>query len=223
MRELHLARVPNASRKQFGRNLLLSLVKAVPIAGVYGLVLLMDEVETLFQVRKGAAAYRILGAMRAILDAPTGVPGGVPLFGVFSATPDVLEDFRKYPALEQRLAVRGASFDQGNDYAPQIPLEKVERQETLLADVGMKLIDVAQIALFRSLDHDLQRKNARRLAVLASERSLEVDARRLFVKTWVNLLNMQSVDGERTFDDDELMARYSGSFDSVDTVSEFEA
>ena len=223
MRELHLARVPNSSRKQFGRNLLLSLVKAVPIAGVHGLVLLMDEVETLFQVRKGAAAYRILGAMRAILDAPTGVPGGVPLLGVFSATPDVLEDFRKYPALEQRLAVRGVSFDQGNDYAPQIPLEKVERQETLLADLGMKLIDVAQIALCRSLDHDLQRKNARRLAGLASERSLEVDARRLFVKTWVNLLYMQSVDGERTFDDDELMARYSGSFDSVDTVSEFEA
>ena len=222
MRELHLARVPNASRKQFGRNLLMSLVKALPIAGVHGLVLLMDEVETLFQVRRGSAALRILGAMRAILDAPTGVPGGVPLFGVFSATPDVLEEFRKYPALEQRLAVRGVTFDQGNDYASQISLDKVERQESLLSEVGVKLIDVGEIALGTSFDHGLQRDNARRLAVLASERSLEVDARRLFVKTWVNLLTIQFHERERRFDDDELTARYSGSFESLDTEPEFE-
>ena len=107
MQELRLARVPAPNRRQFGRDLLLSLVKFLPEAGVHGLVLLMDEVERLFQHRRGAAARRILGAMRAILDAPTGVSGGVPLFGVFSATPDVLEEFRMYPALEQRLAVRG--------------------------------------------------------------------------------------------------------------------
>ena len=222
MQELHLARVPAASRRQFGRNLLLSLVKFLPESGVHGLLLLMDEVETLFQVRKGAAALRILGAMRVILDAPTGVSGGVPLFGVFSATPDVLEEFRKYPALEQRLAVRGASFDQGNDFASQVPLDKVQSQETLLASIGEKLIEVGAIVIGQPFDRGLQRINARRLARVASERNLDVDARRLFVKTWVNLLDLQSSEGEREIEDDELMARYSGSFKSVDSDAEFE-
>ena len=222
MQELHLARVPAASRRQFGRNLLLSLVKFLPESGVHGLLLLVDEVETLFQVRKGAAALRILGAMRVILDAPTGVSGGVPLFGVFSATPDVLEEFRKYPALEQRLAVRGASFDQGNDFASQVPLDKVQSQETLLANIGEKLIEVGVIAIGQPFDRGLQRINARRLAQVATERNLDVDARRLFVKTWVNLLDIQSSEGEREIEDDELMERYAGSFESVDPDAEFE-
>lgn len=224
MQELYLARVPAKDRNKFGRDLLFSLVKVLPLAGVHGLVLLMDEVETLFQMRKGAAARRMLGAMRVILDAPTGVPSGVPLFGVFSATPDVLENFRKYPALEQRLAVQGASFDEGNEYAFQIPLDKAQIQ---LASIGEKLLEVGEIALGEPLkpfpfDRQLQQRNARRLEKIASERSLDVDARRLFVKTWVNLLNLQSTEGEREFDDDELMSRYSGTFDSVDEKEEFE-
>ena len=216
MQEMHLAKVPAAGRKQLGRNLLLSLVKFLPEAGVHGLVLLVDEVETLFQVKRGAAALRVLGAMRVILDAPTGVSGGVPLFGVFSATPEVLEEFRKYPALEQRVSVRGASFQEGNDLAAQLFLDKVESQETLLANIGDKLIDVGTIAIGKSFDHDLQTRNARRLAQVASERSLEIDARRLFVKTWVNLLDIQASEGEREIEDDELMERYSGSFDSME-------
>ena len=219
MQELHLARVPAARRRQFGRDLLLSLVKFMPEAGVHGLLLLMDEVETLFQ--QGAATLRILRAMRVILDAPTGVCG-VPLLGVFSATPDVLEQFRRYPALEQRLAVQGASFDQGNDLAPQMPLEKVQSQKTLLASIGEKLIEVGALAKGQPFDRELQRLNARRLAKVAYERNPNVNDRRRFVKTWVNLLEIQSSEGERKIEEDELIARYSGSFDSVDTKPEFE-
>lgn len=214
MQELRLARVPATSRKRFGRDLLLSAVKFLPEAGVHGLVLLMDEVETLFQAR-GRALLRILAAMRVILDVPTGVPGGVPLLGVFSATPDVLEEFRRYPALEQRMAVRGASFGEGNDLATQLPLEEVRNPETLLAEIGGKLIEVGTMATGCSFDNELQQANAQRLARVASQRSLDMDARRLFVKTWVGLLDLQSGKGEREFDFDELEDRYSGSFDSL--------
>ena len=124
----------------------------------------------------------------------------------------MLEEFRKYPALEQRLSVRGASFDQGNDFAPQMPLERVQGQETLLTEVGEKLIEVGAIALGSPFDRELQRTNAGRLAQVASDRNLDVDARRLFVKTWVNLLDIQSSAGEREIGEHELMARYSGSF-----------
>ena len=217
MQDLHLAKVPAATRNQFGRNLLLSLVRFLPEAKVHGLTLLMDEVETLFQVKRGKAALRVLGAMRVILDAPTGVSGGLPLFGVFSAVPDVLEEFRKYPALEQRLAVRGASFDEGNDFSPQLPLEKVQAQETMLAEIGERLTEVGDMATGMSFDRDLQRGNAKRLAQVASTRNLDLDARRLYVKTWVNVLNLQSSEGEREIDEEELARRYQGSFASVES------
>ncbi len=50
LHELRLERMRKADRRTFGRNLLLSLVKFLPQAGVHGLVLLLDEVETLSQV-----------------------------------------------------------------------------------------------------------------------------------------------------------------------------
>ena len=213
MQDLHLAKVPAATRNQFGRNLLLSLVRFLPEAKVHGLTLLMDEVEDQFR-KKGKAALRVLGAMRVMLDAPSGVSGDLPLFGVFSATPDVLEDFHKYPALAQRLSVRGASFDEGNNFSPQLPLEKVQAQETMLAEIGERLIEVGDIATGMSFDRDLQRCNGKRLAQVASTRSLDVDARRLYVKTWVNVLNLQFSEGEREVGEDELARRYQGSFTS---------
>ena len=58
----------------------------------------------------------------------------------------------------------------------------------------------------------LQAENARRLADVACERNLDVDARRLFVKTWVNLLELQAQAGERSIGRDELVDRYEGVF-----------
>ena len=213
--ELRIERIPAANRKQFGRALLLSVIKFLPTTGVHGLVLLMDEVETLFTA-KGRALLRILAAMRVIVDAPAGVSGGLPLFGIFSATPDVLEELGRYEALKQRLEVRGASFDEGNDLATQLPLDKVQSQETLLAEIGVKLIEVGSSATGYSFNSGLQTGNAFRLAQVASERNLEVDARRVFVKTWVNVLNIQATEGEeREFRFEELTNRYQGDFESL--------
>ena len=213
LQELRLARLRDADRQTFGMNLLLSLVKFLPQAGVHGLVLLLDEVETLTQVR-GKALLRILAAMRVFLDSPAGVPGGVPLCGIFAATPNVLDGdyIGRYPALKQRLAVRGASFAEGNDLAVQLPLKGVALQEVLLKEVGEKLIDIGARATGHEFDWDLQAENARRLAEVACERNVDVDARRLFVKTWVNLLELQAQAGERSIGRDELVDRYEGVF-----------
>jgi len=186
----------------------------MPEAGVHGTVLLMDEVETLFTAR-GKALLRILAAMRVLLDLPTGVPGGVPLLGVFAAVPDILEQLTKYPALEQRLAVRGATFEEGNDLAIELRLEKVEGQQILLAGIGQKLIEVGRLATGHEFDKELQSGNACRLAKVASQRSLEIDARRVYVKTWVNILNIQASDAEREFSEEELAQRYQGNFDTL--------
>lgn len=212
--ELRIERIPSANRKQFGRALLWSVIKFLPTTGVHGLVLLMDEVETLFTA-KGRALLSILAAMRVIVDAPAGIAGGLPFLGVFSATPDVLEALDRYEALKQRLEVRGASFDEGNDLATQLPLDKVQSQETLLEEIGTKLIEVGSIANGYSFNSELQTGNVRRLAQVASERNLEVDARRVFVKTWINVLNIQAKGEEREFGTEELTNRYQGDFESL--------
>ncbi len=214
--ELRLAKPRAADAQRLGQNLLLSLVQFLPETGAYGLTLLVDEVENLFQIRQGRAKNKLLAAMRILVDAPTGVPGGLPLFGVFSATPDVLEDLRQYPAVAQRLAVRGAPFGEGNDLAVQLPLKAVQGQEDLLEGIGARLIDVGALALGVDFDVELQERNARRLARVAAQRSLDVDARRLFVKTWVSLLDLQASTRQRDFPEGELADRYRGSFDSLE-------
>ena len=214
LQELHLQRLSAKAQDELGRNLLLSVARFVQQAGVHGIVLLFDEVETLFNQR-GKALLRVLSAMRVLIDLPNGVVGGVPMLGVFSAVPDVLQELGKYPALQQRLAVLGASFDQGNDLATQLLLERMAKQEELLAAIGKKLINVGEKALGFEFDRSLQSMNAESLAHVAAELSLEVDARRLYVKAWVNLLNLQRQDGERSFPDGELANRYRGYFDDI--------
>ena len=213
---LRLPRVTRTEQASFGRELMFSLVKFAPEAGVHGLVLLVDEVETLFNARGGKALFQLLAAMRVFLDNPSGVPGGVPLFGLFSAVPDIVDECnRKYGALAQRIAVHGASFDDGNDLAFQVPLDRVESQEQLLKEIGRKLLEVGRMAHQWSLDQGVQLKNAENLARVAAKRDFEVSARRMYVKTWVGLLENQVSGEERVFSDDELGELYQGSFESL--------
>ena len=76
-------------------------------------------------------------------------------------------------------------------------------------------MEVGSLATGYSFDADIQGGNANRLAAAAASRNLDVDARRLFVKTWVNLLEMQRSAGEQVLGTEELSRRYQGSFDAV--------
>lgn len=219
---LRLAKVPAKAQADLGRNLLLSMLQfAKTQAGVQGTVILFDEVETLFSAT-GKALQRVLSAMRVMIDVPAAQPGGVPLLGVFSAVPDVLEQLSKYVALEQRLSVKGATFEEGNDFAIQIHLEQVEDQEHLLRALGSRLIDLGQIATGHTFDRSIQDPNVDNLARVAARRNLQVDARRLFVKTCVNILNLQSREGEVLLSEDELASRYAGFFNSLKELDQAE-
>ena len=102
----------------------------------------------------------------------------------------------------------GAPFHEENDLAIQLSLDKIESQEKLLAAIGAKLVVVGALATGHVFDVALQTANA-------TSRNLEVDARRLYVKTWVNLLEVQRVQGERAWGTEELSRRYQGAFDAV--------
>lgn len=222
MAALRLAKVPNKARNLMGRNLLLTMFRFVREAGVNGAVVLFDEVETMFTAR-GKALQRVLSAMRVMLDVPDTVPGGVPLLGLFSTVPDVLEQLPKYKALEQRMAVKGASFEEGNDYATQLHLERLQSQEELLRSIGLRLIELGELATGHYFDRSVQEINVTRLAEVAAERNLEVDARRLYVKSCTNILDLQVHQGEREFLEEEITMRYQGFFDGLKNSEQSES
>ena len=217
--ELRLQKPSKADENRLGRDMMMSLVQFVRDAGLMGMVLLFDEAETMFNAR-GKALERVLSAMRVLLDRTTGVPGGVPLFGIFAAVPDVLDQMRKYPAVEQRMSVFGASFHEGSDLASQIWLDQIADQKDVLSGIGIKLIEVGRLATGRQFDMEIQERNARRMAKIASERSFELNARRIFIKAWVGLLDLQAVKGEQEFSGEELERRYSGAFSDLQQVDE---
>ncbi|MEM2890692.1 MAG: DUF2791 family P-loop domain-containing protein [Candidatus Hadarchaeum sp.] len=219
---LRLARVAKKDQNELGRNLLLSIIRFLKEeAGAKGVVLLFDEVETLFSA-KGKALQRLLAAIRVMLDQPASVKEGVPLLGLFAAVPDIIDLLSKYPAVEQRLAVGGASFEEGNDFSPQIHLDKVASQEKLLQDLGFKLLELGELSRAHRFDRNIQKQNIETLAKVASQSSLEIDARRLFVKACVNILDLQYHQGERRFLEEELRDRYRGFFENLKQKDEQE-
>lgn len=212
---LGLRRTTSASEAALGRKLLLALSKFTVDAGCHGWVFLIDEVETLFTA-KGKALQAVLGAMRVMVDWSGSSAGDTPLFCTFAATPDVLEGITRYPALQQRLAVAGARFDEGFDFAPQISLDRMRiGHEPLLREIGERLVEVAGTAFDGKLTKGVQLENSRCLAKVASQMSLDINARRLYVKTWASLLLLQSSTGEQSFGEDELRRRYLGDFQNI--------
>ena len=220
MAELRLAKLPKKEQTEFGRRMLISMIQFLKQSDAHGVVLLIDEVETLFNAR-GKALQRVLLAMRVLIDRESKENmEALAMLCVFAAVPDVLEQLPKYEAVAQRLAVVGASFDEGADLAPQLPLDKVQDQEAMLVSIGKRLIEVGTAATGFEFDIALQEKTSERLAQVAANRTLDVNARRLFVKTWVNLLDLQTVRGEMEYSKSELDARYQGAFSALRDIEE---
>lgn len=213
---LSLNKYPNKAHNELGRNLIMSVCEFIKEAGVYGVVILLDEAETMFTAT-GKALLRVLAAMRVLLDQPGGIPGGVPLFCIFSATPEVLEEMPRYEALAQRMKVQGASFEEGNDFAAQINLSKIKHktEQEFLIEVGKRLIELGKIATGHDFNIEMQMNNLNILTHIALSRNLDINARRLFVKTWVNILSYQINSTETVFTEEELISRYQGNFDMI--------
>src|SRR5690606_6880481 len=123
---------------------------------------------------------------------------------------DVLTKLRDYPALSQRLRVQQPFFHDGNDNAAQIDLSKIGAEQPLLLEIAHHLRRIGQKAHGWTFDDTTQNQNAQRLASVTSTRRLEVYARRLFVKTWCGLLEVQSNPGESAYTEDELNDLLSG-------------
>jgi hypothetical protein len=196
-------------RSQHGQTLFCSLVKFIPRAGVNGLVLLFDEMDTMLNV-KGKALEKIFVSIRVLTDAPD---QKLPLFGIFGAVPDIVQLIRNSGAqfLISRYQVV-VPFHEGDDNAPILDLSELGSQNEMLRAIGEKLLQLGVQVHNWKFNLDLQRRNLRNLAELTATRRLEVNARRLFVKTWCSLLEEQARNGESEKSETELTNLIEGAY-----------
>jgi len=206
----HLQGVRASDRQEHGRTLFYSLVKFIPQAGVHGLAVLFDEMDTILNAH-GKALERILTSMRVMLDAPDNRMDRVPLFGVFAAVPDISEKIKLYPALATRFQVF-VPFHQGDDNAAQLNLSELGSQTEMLRAMGEKLLHLGIQVHGWKLNLELQRRNLRHLVDVTATRQLQVNARRLFVKAWCSLLEEQARAGEVEKTETDLANLISGVY-----------
>jgi hypothetical protein len=110
-----------------------------------------------------------------------------------------------YPALYQRLKTP-VPLSVRSPQAVLIDLEQLDLSpQNLLTAIGEKLVPVFEASRSVELDDELQAKNASMLATACVNTQFEVNHRRLFVKTFVDFLHMQMVDGERELDVDDAI------------------
>jgi len=101
-----------------------------------------------------------------------------------------------YPALYQRLK-SPVPLSVRSPQAVLIDLERLDLEPAeLLSAIAGKITHAFQVARGVELGATVQRQNAEHLARAAAEAYFEVNHRRLFVKTWVDFLHTQLVDGE---------------------------
>lgn len=210
---LRLGPVNNAETRRFGNSLREALTAFIPNAGVHGLVLLVDESESMVTARGKALTY-VLNAMRTIIDESGGAFARMPVLCIFAAIPDIQDKIQNYQALKSRLSVVGQAFHEGADSAAQIDLEHLGSPKDFLRRIGERLLKFGEQALDRKFNPQLQAENLRRLIEVVVVRRTEADSRRLFVKAWCAMIEEQS-GGERNFSEDEMQHRASGAYEQI--------
>ncbi|MBN8457524.1 MAG: DUF2791 family P-loop domain-containing protein [Verrucomicrobia bacterium] len=216
MKKLGVAKLAQKQLSAFGREMFYSLVRFVTeFGGAKGLVLLMDEMDTMFSA-KGKALERLLAALRTTIDQSDDRIDSIPVFGLFAAVPEINGQMQtNYAALYQRFSVI-VPFHEGNDNAAQINLEQLSEPRKLLAAIGLKLVNLASLALRHEFNRDLQRRNVETLVEVAEERVFaNVDSRRLFVKTWCAFLDEQHRKGEQLYDAVDINKAFQGTYQGI--------
>ncbi len=187
-----------------------SLVQVARALGLPGVVLLFDEMDRVMALppkRRKAVG----DTLRQVIDqcGQATLPG---LLWVYAVPPEFMSNVViEYPALEQRL--KGVPrFGHLSPQSPLIDLDHLPLAPTeLLRGIGLRLLEVYEVAHGISLDPDVQRHNVGTLAGEMGRRLLESGARRDFVKQVVDLVTGQHRGGERRLSPDEIVRMTGGA------------
>ncbi|MGM0558245.1 MAG: BREX system ATP-binding domain-containing protein [Myxococcota bacterium] len=183
------------SRKN-GFLMLRSLTQIVPALGFGGTTLLFDEVDRNLSVSE-KRTQAMGDNLRQVIDLCGRHQLPSTLF-VYAVPPEfMLNVVPDYPALQQRLRAP-VPMGERNPQAVLIDLEHLDLEpEKLLSAMGSRIIDVFCDVYPGSVGRPLQQKNVDVLASACVQSQFDVNHRRLFAKTLVDLLQNQRVDGER--------------------------
>ncbi|MBQ7567321.1 DUF2791 family P-loop domain-containing protein [bacterium] len=219
--------VPHADLKRYGvygiidrSNALQSLCSMAQLFKGYGfpgVVMMFDEVDRNLSLISGKKLRTWVDNLRQVID----MCGGSELPGVlflYAVPPEFMRNVvPEYPALDQRLRCP-LSMSMRSPQSALIDLENLSMTpDALLKAIGLKLLDVAQVAWGWDCNRALQEKNAAVLADCMSRYIFESGHRRQFVKVWISFLQTQRFGDEYEMTPEEaesLMAsndRFGGS------------
>ncbi len=187
--------------KSNGFTMLRCLTQMVVGLGLPGTVLLFDEVDRNLSV--SAQRSQVIGDnLRQVIDLCGRHQLPNTLF-MYAVPPEFLRNIvPDYPALYQRLR-SPVSLSVKSPQAVLIDLEELDLEPVeLLTEIGKRILEVFEVARDCEFDRDPQHANARSLASACVNSYFEVNHRRLFVKTWVDFLYHQLVDGEMRLDEE---------------------
>ncbi|MGM0578247.1 MAG: BREX system ATP-binding domain-containing protein [Myxococcota bacterium] len=202
-----------------GFTMLRCITQMVVALGLRGTALLFDEVDRNLSV-SAKRSHAIGDNLRQVIDLCGRHQLPNTLF-MYAVPPEFLRNVAPdYPALYQRLK-SPVPLSVRSPQAVLIDLEKLDLDPVDMLDrLGLKILEVFEEARELKLDARLQRQNARELAVASVDAFFDVNHRRLFVKTWVDLLHRQMIDGELRLDDDAarklVLDGYEGLTDTAD-------
>ncbi len=184
--------------------MLRSLTQMMTGLGFAGTALLFDEVDRNLSV--SAKRSQVIGDnLRQVIDLCGRHQLPNTLF-MYAVPPEFMRTIvPDYPALHQRLKTP-VPLSVKSPQAVLIDLEQLDLSpQELLTSIGHKLIPIFEVARDVTLDSQLQVDNAETLAAACVNTQFEVNHRRLFVKTFVDFLQLQRVEGQRGVDVDEAI------------------
>ncbi len=184
--------------------MLRSLTQMMTGLGFAGTVLLFDEVDRNLSV--SAKRSQVIGDnLRQVIDLCGRHQLPNTLF-MYAVPPEFMRTIvPDYPALYQRLKTP-VPLSVRSPQAVLVDLEQLDfSPQQLLTQIGEKLIPIFHTARDVELDETIQQANASTLAAACVNTQFEVNHRRLFVKTFVDFLQQQLIDGQYELDLDEAI------------------
>ncbi|MFQ5506630.1 MAG: BREX system ATP-binding domain-containing protein [Planctomycetota bacterium] len=175
--------------------LLRSMTQVMSRLGLRGTVILFDEGDRVMSLT-ASRSQRLMDNLRQLIDL-CGQARFPSVMVLYAVPPEFLRNVvPDYPALHQRLSTV-SPLSERSPQSPIIDLEHLDLPPAeLLVAIGMKILRVFNAARGVQLDRTIQARNARVLAEVITRHHYEVSHRRVFVKTWVDLLYGQQSEGE---------------------------
>jgi len=183
--------------------MLRSLSQLIHELGYAGLLLLFDEGDRMVSIGSSRTEKVACDNLREVIDRCAGESLPSSLF-VYAVPPYFVTNIApQYEALSQRISSK-VKFSRKNPFSVQISLDQLDYPgEELLRLIGERLLHVFEVAYDMEFDHELQAQNIARLADACAS-LLSTSHRRHFVKSLIDILTEQRVEGERLYEPDGL-------------------